>query len=109
MCIFCEQDAQTVGKFFGYHQCCIDWFVDHAKTYGRGDTEHLTDYQKVFHNHTEGIGFMPCPDHAKRIIDDGLSSSDLVSNRICSTPFPNADTSSKHKKEFKNWIKNNLK
>jgi len=34
MCVFCKYDAKVVGEFFGYHQCCVDAFVGHAKKYG---------------------------------------------------------------------------
>jgi hypothetical protein len=106
MCAFCEHDAQTIGEFLGYHQCCIDWFVGHAEKYGRGDTEHFTEYQTEFHKATEGIAFIACPSHAKEYIEGELLLSELVSNRICSSPFPYS-IEEDDEEEFLEWL--NLK
>ena len=106
MCAFCEHDAKTVGKFFGYHQCCIDAFVEHAEKYGSGDTEHLTHYQTKYQRLTKGkTAFMPCSKHAKQLVKKQIGPSDMTVNRICSLPFPYIDELSVN--EFAEWIADN--
>jgi hypothetical protein len=103
MCAFCEQDPRVIGEFFGYHKCCIDAFIEHAKKYGGGDTANLTHYQEKFLKMTNGASaFMPCNRHAKKVVRKQLGPKDMVSNRICSAPFPNIDDNSL--KEFDEWL-----
>jgi hypothetical protein len=106
MCAFCEQDPKIIGKFFGYHQCCIDAFIEHAKKHGGGDTDHLTHYQEKFLKETEGsTHFMPCSKHAKQVVKKKIPIHGLVSNRIYSIPFP--ETGDDAVEEFENWLENN--
>ena len=106
MCVFCEQDAQTIGKFFGYHQCCIDWYVGHGEKYGRGDTDNLTEHQHEFNVKTEGIAFMACPSHAKNFVEGNLDLSDLVINRIHTMPFPEVHDGVIE--ELEDWVNKNI-
>jgi hypothetical protein len=91
MCAFCEQDAKVIGKFLGYPKCCTDWFVNHQEKHGKGDVDNLTDNQLVF---IDEVGFMPCPSHAEKLIKEDLPTSDIISGRICSEPFPYTDENS---------------
>lgn len=103
MCVFCKYDAKVVGEFFGYHQCCVDAFVGHAKKYGPGDKTHLTYHQEKFLENTGGeAAFMPCPKHAKQINKKGLGPDDMVSGRVCTAPFPTTDENSEE--EFLEWL-----
>lgn len=105
MCIFCEHDPKIVGKYFGYHDCCVESFVEHAKQYGGGDVNHLTYHQEKFLDKTNGIAFMPCPKHAKQFNKNKIGLSDMVTNRICSSPFPDVDIDDERNRiEFKEWI-----
>jgi hypothetical protein len=61
---------KIVGKYFGYPQCCVDYFLS-----GQRDTCGIH-------------GFIPCEHHFKLIRDKKLKLSDLMKDRICILPFP---------------------
>lgn len=75
---FRESVWSEIGRYFGYPTCCIKWF------------ETRTDYtleaiQQKVHNNK---GFIPCPECANKINKD-FKIEDLITNRICKTPYPN--------------------
>ena len=105
MCIFCEEDPKIIGKFFGYPDCCINWYVNTQKKYGKGNQDHLSNYQEAFLKGTEGIGFLPCPKCAKKIIKRNLSPDKFVKKtRRATEPFPFAGEDEKTIKEFENYL-----
>jgi hypothetical protein len=103
MCIFCEQDPILIGEFFGYPKCCTNWYKEHGEKYGKGSTDHFSDYQEAFHKATVGLGFVPCPNCAKNIITNNLTPEKFIKNRIATLPFPREDE--KTIDEFTEWIK----
>jgi len=61
------------GKYFGYPQCCIDYFITNSST------ERNPSWNKT--------GFIPCPNCLKTVNDvDGLAR--LIVGRECEKPFP---------------------
>lgn len=73
---------QENGKEFGYPQCCIDDFC--GRTFFSEADE---NQQKVGEN---GFGFIPCPEHAKQIVEGTIKIESLIKNRNPDfAPFPN--------------------
>lgn len=64
------------GRYFGYPECCIKWFVEHAGT-------KLTTSQNAVHGHR---GFIPCPSCADKVTRETLHT--LLVDRKCALPFP---------------------
>lgn len=72
---------QENGKVFGYPQCCIDSF---CKTFGFMGADE--NQREVAQN---GFGFIPCPKHAKQILDKEITIESLIKDRDASLPpFP---------------------
>jgi hypothetical protein len=69
-----------MGKYLGYPKCCIYEFIWH------GNDEPACP--KEVH---KGYGFIPCTKHTNEILADKIELEDLITNRICPTPFPNHD------------------
>lgn len=103
MCVYCDNEPKVIGEFFGYHECCVNSFVNHAAKFKPGNISNLSKYQKLYYKLTEGqTAFMPCPKHAKQIVKGKIKPSELVSNRICSTPFPITDDNTIY--ELEDWL-----
>ena len=64
------------GEWFGYPTCCIDHFVS---------GEEVSQDQYKAANYT---GFVPCPEHAKKVLSGEISLESLVKGRRCRIPFP---------------------
>ena len=103
MCIFCEKDARSVGTFFGYPKCCIDWYINQQETYGKGSTENLTKYQWEYLEENDVAAFMPCPQHARKIIRKGINPANILINRKASLQFPFQDEETELK--FEKYLK----
>jgi len=73
------------GIYYGYPQCCIDWFVQNIEV-PFPDIAELNEKQEAVHN---GTGFIPCPACAELVTKETLFS--LISNRQCKTDFPVGD------------------
>lgn len=67
-----------MGRYYGYPQCCIDWFT--GTSVGRP----LTAKQSEVHGYN---GFIPCPACAEKVTKDTIHT--LIKNRVCETPYPN--------------------
>ena len=67
---------QDYGEWFGYPPCCIHYFDS-------GET--ITEDQYKAANYT---GFVPCPEHAHKILTGETRLSDLIKGRKCQVPFP---------------------
>lgn len=65
-----------MGVYFGYPDCCIEWFVTRKGSY-------LTPKQHRAHLFR---GFIPCPGCAEKIDYNTINS--LITDRICHSPFP---------------------
>ena len=70
------------GKYFGYPDCCIKWFVEN-RDMPFPDVVDLTEKQEAVHGYR---GFIPCPKCAESITADTLHT--LIKDRGCPMPFP---------------------
>ncbi len=80
------------GKKLGYPDCCIKAFCDQPpellKITGANDKDRLR-YKAACIN-GEYTGFIPCYEHAKRIMDGEITLESLIKNRSEEfEPFPN--------------------
>ena len=73
------------GIHYGYPNCCIEWFVNNRDVLNGKHTQ-LTQQQEKVHNYS---GFLPCPTCANKVNKKTLRT--LISNRLCSIPFPGID------------------
>lgn len=78
--------AEEIGKYFGYPLCCIQAFEVILVNAGRKKPEQRNP---LVHKHT---GFIPCPDHAKQILEGKITLESLISGRICPHEFPEDGT-----------------
>lgn len=70
------------GVFFGYPNCCSDWFVQRLTgevPFELNETQLSVD---------DRAGFIPCPSCAQKIKDGETTHKELIQNRICSKPYP---------------------
>lgn len=73
---------KKIGVYYGYPSCCIDdWIartiIANPAIQPSWDQERAGDY----------TGFLPCPTHAKQVLDKKIALKDLVQNRQCEIPF----------------------
>lgn len=69
------------GKMLGYPECCIESFV------GQHPLSRTEDQYAIGNL---GLGFIPCPKHAKEVVQGGRAIETLITNRDPSfEPFPN--------------------
>ncbi len=82
-------DIQS-GIYDGYPYCCIFNFVrnlncncivDKDSIYAKVDIEYRKRTGKT-------SGFIPCPNHCKKILKNEIKIEDLIQNRVCNKPFP---------------------
>ena len=80
------------GKYFGYPQCCIDFFVN----MNTERMKYLHTYTPYVHKWTScqtqlkgTIGFLPCRECAYNIVHNGVLPHELIKNRECELEFPN--------------------
>lgn len=71
----------ALGKYLGYPECCIDWFVKRAAEYP--DFTPLTDKQEAVHGFN---GFIPCPSCAEKVTKETIGA--LITDRRASTEYP---------------------
>jgi hypothetical protein len=69
-----------MGVYLGYPKCCIYEFMWH-------DGDRFTCPKEVH----KGYGFIPCTEHTNEILAGKTRLEDLITNRICPTPFPDVD------------------
>lgn len=74
--------VELLGKYFGYPQCCIDWFVDYRMI----EYSRLTPAQDEIHGNQ---GFIPCPTCAEDLKRLEKPITDLIKVRICPVLYPN--------------------
>jgi hypothetical protein len=76
-----ESRHQLFGRWFGFPQCCIDWF----ETEVMPDPNHAANVP----NPLKGTGYRPCPACAQRPVVELIDT--INSNRVCPEPFPDFD------------------
>jgi hypothetical protein len=69
----------TLGKFYGYPDCCINQFINKITNYEK----HTKDQIKV----SKYKGFIPCKYHTKLILDGKMILEDLINDRKCKKEF----------------------
>lgn len=78
-----QKSAKESGKMYGYPDCCIKAFIKHTPSYlKRNDptSDNRMQYEASFHK-GEYSGFIPCPKHAKMILNGEISLESLIQNR----------------------------
>jgi hypothetical protein len=70
------------GKKLGYPHCCVANFVQRVFVKNQ-----LTVYQDMIFHLNEG--FVPCPKHAKQLLEGVITYDKLLKRRIVKTKFPN--------------------
>lgn len=70
------------GDYFGYPRCCQRAFL--PLLLGR---EYPTLLQTIAGQST---GFIPCPEHARDVMDGRIALASLIEHRVCKKPFPNS-------------------
>lgn len=76
------------GYFFGYPQCCIDFYLKNSKK-----ANWFYNFIKIGSYLDEVLvdGFIPCQKHLKAINDKKIKPKDLIKNRKCPIPFPHEE------------------
>ncbi len=84
-----EMSTRDLGRYFGYPECCIDYF--HKRNDKRNDKKNdkKNDKEKSTSLSSSETGFIPCPSCANKIIIGEVKIEDLICNRECETVFPN--------------------
>jgi len=73
---------EITGVFFGYPNCCIDFFLERSEKILSGDLGvKLAETQQGFNK-----GFIPCKECSKTVKPG--EEGNLVKNRVCSSPYP---------------------
>lgn len=96
---------KLMGKFFGYPDCCIDFFVNRVKNMGlAGDDEEKFKKAYELHSSQEKYihGFIPCVECAKKYPPG--KEGELISNRTSSYTYPNEGTYKQFEDEFDLFI-----
>lgn len=79
---------EAMGKFFGYPDCCVKWFVNRANNIMRATSEAEFYSASLIDKSQEGFkeGFIPCPECAKKVTPG--NEGQLITNRVHIQPFP---------------------
>jgi hypothetical protein len=79
--------ARGIGRYFGYPQCCIDEYVRGMALVWEANSSqmHLESQSRLNGNLT---GLFPSEMHSEQILKGETLFVDLITNRICSKPFP---------------------
>ena len=99
---------KLMGMFYGYPDCCINWFIKRARTIDKVvknslSKEEIIKASELPNNQKDfKFGFIPCPDCAKitKPGEEGL----LIKDRICPDLFP-VIANKLYNEEFNNFIK----
>lgn len=68
------------GKMLGYPDCCIESFCTQNPIFRTPEQVAVGSL---------GLGFIPCPEHAKQVIQQGRALDSLITNRDPDLkPFP---------------------
>lgn len=78
------QEYIKMGKYYGYPDCCIQYFIKKASA---GSFENSFEQDAVHKN----TGFTPCQDCAERIVKGETTLHELIKDRQHHLPFPRSD------------------
>lgn len=73
-----RHELEDLGVYFGYPNCCIEYFVKNA-----GATVGWNNYAKT--SWAWGTGYVPCPVCNKK--DKGVLLNEINFHRRCAAPF----------------------
>lgn len=76
-----KQYWSKAGRYFGYPECCIEWFINRIGY-------DVNEEQEAISN---GNGFIACPACAKKVVTKEINFTDLIKNRIHPEPYPYDD------------------
>ncbi len=76
---------QYMGKYFGYPDCCIKEFEAMIPVFMRPKVVQEAN------STVQDCGFVPCEKCAKRVVSGEITLNELITKRICPTPFPYHD------------------
>lgn len=110
MCQQCAEDesiqnqltnVRLMGVFFGYPQCCVDWFVERTKAIRMtiahgGDPYEAAKLPENQNGYTHG--FIPCPECAKTVQPG--TEHNLIEHRFCNAVYPADDYKEEELKDF---------
>lgn len=80
---------EAMGKFFGYPDCCIKWFIKRANNIMTATSEKGFYEASLIERCQEGFkeGFVPCPECAKKVAPG--TEHQLIKDRIHKEAYPN--------------------
>lgn len=113
MCQQCKEQEEIdnrftgfkiMGKFFGYPDCCIEFFVKRAKSIMLAQNQAEFDKACNLDPSQDGYtqGFIPCVECAKKYPSG--QEFQLIKNRICSVSYPHGFEYPEFEKEFDTFI-----
>ena len=73
-------DKRKLGVYFGYPECCIDFFMNKSTQLRKQET--------INGKASNGSGFIPCTKHAQQILNKEIRLVDILHNRECEAIFP---------------------
>ena len=75
------EENQPIGEMLGYPECCVKAFCDMPPELMTGDPTE-TDKMRVNAAYINGnyTGFIPCADHAKKVMNCEITLESLVDN-----------------------------
>lgn len=84
MCSKCEIGKkkgtfETLGRSFGYPQCCIDEFIKHVAIIVLQDIDPRTDEQNFIGTYTHG--FIPCAACTEKVVTGQITLNSLIRDR----------------------------
>ena len=95
-------DKQRImGEYYGYPKCCIDsWCKNHPQFYfDRPEVQQKASLE----------GFVPCLAHSHEIMRGEVTHEQLITDRICPTPFPDQGSDKDVDKYLAKYVKELLK
>ena len=100
---------KLMGKFFGYPQCCIDFFVERARNIKLATSQAEFDKACDLAPEQRGynMGFIPCVECAKKY-PPGQEFA-LIKDRVCSEVYPHGSTYAQFEQEFDAFIQSQFK
>ena len=72
---------EYLGIHFGYPECCRKTFKTMMGALGN----------PLGAQAGQDTGFIPCPTHAKQVLNGEILLEDIIENRLHSLPFPNTN------------------
>jgi hypothetical protein len=79
---------QSNGEYFGYPQCCIDFFIKRGVAILNRDFNN-TKLSPEHESLSIKTGFVPCTSCAEKVINKEVKITDLIKDRQSINIFPN--------------------